>query len=280
MKSEAKIQDKPKEMEEDFLIEMDKKEQEQTKEEPATLDIVDDLFSVDDESNTKRNRKTKKTKEELMSFEEYIDFKPNKPAVEEENIINGREIKKKSRKSKKCKEVEEEVVVEESGEVDESLFEENIDLEEEKKSEPEPCLAVDVNSYEDDIEREDRYNEDFGIKNRHDTHIEVENMFEENIVDRKVIEVEDRYNDDIEEQGYHYDDEEVEYDHYDADIAEDISNVYIQEPPAHPVEPVHLISEYPDLESFRTPVPALGVDSSLIDSSLGLKKRKNKKKKR
>uniref|UniRef100_A0A8D8RHJ0 Breast carcinoma-amplified sequence 3 homolog n=1 Tax=Cacopsylla melanoneura TaxID=428564 RepID=A0A8D8RHJ0_9HEMI len=328
----------PKVEEEDFLIDVHEEEQKKSKVVEAIsletskspginkvidskiaeneINIVENLYSADEETSTKRNRKTKKTKEkeDMISFNDFIDFTPKtkepvketspkpkeqkqsikeEPSVVEPTIValeedqvpinNGcGESKKKNRKSKKSKETAE-VVIEETGEkvgeVDESLFEENIEEEEKRKIEPSVRPRSVRKRSEEFKEVNLEYVEDIE-NNRYDDGIEPTELYKEvtECKDQyeKVIDTEDRYEDDV-ETGYHYDEEEIDYDdQYDEDVNE-MSNV----PTERPVEP-SLITDYPDVQSFIeiTRTPVLGVDNTLIDSSLGLKKRKNKKKKR
>lgn len=248
-----------------------------------SMNIVEDLFSMEDVASTKKNKKKKKEKkeeevrEEIIEFDDSVNVEPTIETVIEQDASNGVESRKKNRKGKKAKDIEPvETLGDKIGEVDESLFEENIDYEEDKtvhhdqeKEQKEEFkeIVIDGNGYANHIEVEDRYDD-----------IEYENRYEEG------IEV-DAYEEDM-EPGYQYEDE-IEYDQYDDDIVEDMSNVYIQgdlETEKHPGNEPALISDYPDVQSFidinRTPAEVLGVDNSLLDSTLGLKKRKNKKKKR
>lgn len=276
------------------------------KETEHCLNIVDDLFSVEDESDMKRNRKTKKkenqkemrdsreekeavkskdekqrkkSKEEMISFDDFVELKSESKVMGEEINSSG-ESKKKSRKPKKMKEVEVAAdTVEKIGDVDESLFEENIDIEVEKtdkeskgsEKEKERKLSVEMNDTH--IVEENRYES-----------IEPENLYDDiEIGDDRygIIEAEDRYEetyDDL-EPGYQY---EEEFDPYDEDLAEDVGNVYIQDELSERLADPPLISEFPVIQSFerpRTPTSGL-VDSGIVDSGCGLKKRKNKKKKR
>ncbi|XP_026675681.1 breast carcinoma-amplified sequence 3 homolog [Diaphorina citri] len=268
------------EKESECLITMDSEQVEVVNQ---SMNIVEDLFSMEDVASTKKNKKKKKEKkeeevrEEIIEFDDSVNVEPTIETVIEQDASNGVESRKKNRKGKKAKDIEPvETLGDKIGEVDESLFEENIDYEEDKtvhhdqeKEQKEEFkeVVIDGNGYANHIEVEDRYDD-----------IEYENRYEEG------IEV-DAYEEDM-EPGYQYEDE-IEYDQYDDDIVEDMSNVYIQgdlETEKHPGNEPALISDYPDVQSFidinRTPAEVLGVDNSLLDSTLGLKKRKNKKKKR
>ncbi|KAI5732486.1 hypothetical protein M8J76_000873 [Diaphorina citri] len=266
------------EKESECLITMDSEQVEVVNQ---SMNIVEDLFSMEDVASTKKNKKKKKkeeeVREEIIEFDDSVNVEPTIETVIEQDASNGVESRKKNRKGKKAKDIEPvETLGDKIGEVDESLFEENIDYEEDKtvhhdqeKEQKEEFkeVVIDGNGYANHIEVEDRYDD-----------IEYENRYEEG------IEV-DAYEEDM-EPGYQYEDE-IEYDQYDDDIVEDMSNVYIQgdlETEKHPGNEPALISDYPDVQSFidinRTPAEVLGVDNSLLDSTLGLKKRKNKKKKR